>query len=71
MFLQASMQDDFGGTLDLIRWKFRGSKNSGNVAEVFLLVEPSIGCWEVHQILHCMRHCQIDHQEAMTIYSST
>jgi hypothetical protein len=63
-------QDDLGGTLQSGRWTFWGRENSGSVAEVFLLAKPSTGCWEVHQILHCLHHFQTNHQEARPIYSS-
>ena len=57
-------QDDMGSTLQSIRWAFRGRENSSSTAEVFLLAKPSKGCREAHQILHCLCHCQTEHQEA-------
>jgi hypothetical protein len=56
-------QDDLGGALQSGHWAFRGQENHGSTAKVFLLAEPSTGCREVHQVLHCLRHCQTDHQE--------
>jgi hypothetical protein len=61
-------QDDLGGTLQSGRWAFRGRENCGSTGKVFLLAEPSTGCREVHQVLHCLRHFQTDHQEAMPLY---
>ena len=64
-------QDDMGSTLQSSRWEFRGRENNSSTREVFLLAEPSKGCREAHQILHCLCHCQTDHQEARPIYSTT
>jgi hypothetical protein len=61
-------QDDLGGALQSGRWAFQGRENHGSTAKVFLLVEPSIGCQEVHQVLHFLRHFQTDHQEARPLY---
>jgi hypothetical protein len=44
-------QDDLGGALQSSRWAFRGRENRGSTAKVFLLVEPSTRCREVHQVL--------------------
>jgi hypothetical protein len=57
-------QDDLGGALQSGHWTIRGLENCGNTAKVFLLAEPSIGCREVHQVLHYLCHFQTDHQEA-------
>jgi hypothetical protein len=69
-FKQA-FQDDFGGALQLGCWEFQGRENHGSTAKVFLLAKPSTGCREVHQVLHCLRHFQTDHQEARPLYSTT
>ena len=61
-------EDDLGSALQSIRWAFRGRENSGSIAEVFLLAEPSTGRREVHLILHCLRHFQTIHQEARPLY---
>jgi len=62
-------QDDLGSTLQSGRWAFWGRENGGSTIEVFLLAKSSIGCWEVRQILHCLRHFQINHQEIRALYS--
>jgi hypothetical protein len=64
-------QYDLGGALQSSRWAFRGRENRGSTAKVFLLAEPLTRCREVHQVLHCLRHCQIDHQEARPLYSTS
>jgi hypothetical protein len=64
-------QDYLGGTLQSVHWAFRGRENRGSTAKVFLLVKPSTGCREVHQVLHCLCHCQTDHQEARPLYSAS
>jgi uncharacterized heparinase superfamily protein len=62
-------QDVLRGALQSGRWAYQGRENRGSTAEVFLLDEPSTGCQEVHQVLHWLRHCQTDHQEARPLYS--
>jgi len=69
--LNKACQDDFRSALLSGYWTFRGRKNSVNVTEVFLLAEPSTRCWEVHQILHYLRHFQAYNQEDRTVYSSS
>jgi len=64
-------QDDLGSALQSGRWAFRGRENNGSTVEVFLHIESSTRCREVHQILHCPRHCQTDHLEARSLYSNT
>jgi hypothetical protein len=63
-FFKRACQDDLGSALQSGCWAFRGRENNGNTTKVFLLAKPSIGCREVHQVLHCLRHFQTDHQEA-------
>jgi hypothetical protein len=64
-------QDDLGGALHSGCWAFQGRENHCSTTKVFLLAEPSTGCREVHQVLHCLCHCQTDHQEAMPLYSAS
>jgi hypothetical protein len=33
-------------------------KDSGSVVETFLLVKTSIGCYQVCQVMHCLRYCK-------------
>jgi len=61
-------EDDLGSTLQSGYWTLQGRENSDSTIEVFLLAESSTRCREVHQIMHSLQHCQINHQEARPLY---
>ena len=63
-------QDDLGSTLQSGCWAFLGRENGGSTIEVFLLAEYLTGCRELDQVLHCLCHCQTDHQDARPLYTT-
>jgi hypothetical protein len=46
-------------------------ENCGCPSETFLLAKTSTGRQKVYQILHCLRHFQVGHQEASLIHPSS
>lgn len=69
-FKQA-FQANLGGTLHLSRRTLLCGENCGYTTKLFLWAQTSTGCWEIYQILHCMRHRQANHQEARQVHFST
>jgi hypothetical protein len=54
-------KDDLGISLQSGGRTLWHRKDSGNVAETFLLAETSTGCRQVYQVLHHLRYCQTNH----------
>jgi hypothetical protein len=50
---------------------FWRGENCGCSQETFLLAKTSKGRWQVYQILHCLCHCQTNHQKARLIHPSS
>jgi hypothetical protein len=50
---------------------FWHGENCGCSTETFLLAKTLTGCQQVYHILHCLCHCQANHQEARIIHPSS
>jgi hypothetical protein len=61
---------DFGSPIQSGGRTFRNTKKFGRPSETFLLAKTLIGHQQVYQILHCLHHFQVGHQEAKLIHPS-
>jgi hypothetical protein len=68
--IKQAREDDLGSSLQSGGKTLWHRKDSGSVAETFLLVETSTRCRKVYQVMHRLRYCQTDHKETGLIHPS-